>query len=161
MRKISKSIQSIFLVTGVIWAIFSFCAFTQEGGGPLPPPVEIEFTTENTPRVGEEVTLRLKVTPLEDMHADISCLLPEGIRPIREKGIIVRPCMDREWHRREQQTRYMEAVELWVGPLEGGITKEFVFRVVIPDKERYELIARVEALAKWGVKEEVLVIDIE
>lgn len=158
MKKILKCIQLMLLVIGVTFVVSSYI-FVQESG-PLPPPVDIEFTMEDIPRVGEEVTLRLKVTPQEDMHADISCLLPEGIESIREKGLMVRPYRDRRYGE-QQQTRYRQAIELWVGPLKGGATKEFVFRVKVPDKERYELIARAEALAKWGVKEEILVIDIE
>ena len=165
MKKISKFTQSIFLVTGVIWAILSSYGLAQEIGtgaaGPLSPPVDIEFSVGNISGVGEEVELKIKVTPQEDMHVDISCLLPWGIEPIRERGVMVRPYRSREPYDIEREMRYMEAIQLWVGPLEAGVTKEFSFRVVIPDKERYEFIARVEALAKWGVKEKVFGIEIK
>ena len=137
-----------------------FCVFAQGSGEPQPPPVNIEISMRTISKVGGTVELKIKVTPEEDMHADISCLLPEGIKPVREKGVIVRPCMEREGLDLQQQTRYMEAIELWVGPLEAGATKEFSFQVLIPDKEKYEFIARVEALAKWGVKERVFAVQL-
>lgn len=96
------------------------------------------------------------------MHVEITCLLPEGIEPVREKGILVRPYTDnREGRNIDQAMKYTEAVDLLVGELNAGITKEFSFRVVIHNKQKYEIIARVSALVKWGEKEEVLKIDME
>ncbi len=167
MRKISlpsrQAGKSPFLIIGFIFIISFFCVFTRQiaasTGGPLPPPVDINFTLENIPSVDEEVVLKLTVTPLEDMHADISCLLPEGIQLVREQGIMVLPARDRYFPDTSQEkTLYFEAIELYVGPLQANTTKEFTFRVIIPDNQIYELIARVEALAKWGVREEVLMI---
>lgn len=127
---------------------------------PLSPPVNIEFSIDSTPKLGEEVTLRLTITPLEDMHAEISCLLPEGVEVIREKGIMVRPYRER-FHTAQKLPMYRQAVVLSVGPLKGGITKEFVFRAKVSKVGQYELIAQLKALAKWGVKEEFLVLNIE
>ena len=164
MKKISRSIPLTLLTIWLSWAILCSCGLAQEIGagaaGPQSPPVDITFTVGTIFRVGEEVELKIKVTPQEDMHADISCLLPRGIEPVREEAVIVRPYRGRYPHDIKRRTNYMEAVALWTGPLEGGRTKEFSFRVVIPDKERYEFIARVQALAKWGVKEKSVIIDI-
>ncbi|TBR18799.1 hypothetical protein EPO66_01135 [bacterium] len=163
-KTLSLLFLSLFLL-GIISALPSSIIFAQIPGssdsGIPTPPVNIIFTTQNTPQIDVETTLILKVTPLEDMHADISCFLPEGIEPVRENGILARPYANRQQHNQGQQPRYRYAIELWVGPLSAGITKEFTFRVKVPDNKRYELLARVEALAKWGVKEEPLVINIE
>ena len=165
MKKIPKILSLVFAAPIIIWTIFLSQGFTQDigtsSGGLQPPPIDIAFTLENSPQAGQEAVLKLKVIPFEDMHADISCLLPEGIEPVREAGVMVRPYEEKHWRNRQQQPSHIEVVQLWVGPLTAGTTKEFVFRVKVPDKERYELIARVEALAKWGIKEEVLVIEIK
>ncbi|MEK6714495.1 MAG: hypothetical protein AABY43_00405 [Candidatus Omnitrophota bacterium] len=151
------AIGIIYFFFGPVWNI------TAGAAEPLPPPVNIEFTTENAPSIDTETVLKLKVTPQEDMHADISCLLPEGIEPIRKEGIIILPYDDRGQFFSDgpNQPVYTQKIELWVGPLETGIAKEFTFRVIISDKNKYELIAVVEALAKWGIKEQSLVMDIE
>ncbi len=165
MKKTSSLIFLAFFVLGIILRIFSSIGFAQtpvtSANAPQPPPVDIVFTAVNTPIAGQELILTLKVTPLEDMHADISCLLPEGVEPIREDGIMVRPYMDRQPHNQEQQIRYRYAIGLWVGPLTANTAKEFTFRVKASDKGNYGLIAHVEALAKWGIKEEPLAINIE
>lgn len=95
-----------------------------ERSGPLPPPVDIEVTTENTPQVNQEVTLIIRVNPLEDIHADISCLLPEGVNVVRHEGIMVQPCMDRYQPEDTAEKRYNEAVGLWVGPMQANTVKE-------------------------------------
>lgn len=162
MQKIAKI---NFLAIGIIWIISFLSVFAGEikanTSEPLPPPIDIKFTLENVPIEGGEAIVKLKVTPSEDMHADISCLLSEAVEPVKEGEVVVRPYVGRHPSAGQQSTIYAETVELWVGFLEAGITKEFTFRVIIPDKNRYELIAVVEALAKWGMKEQSLVIDIE
>lgn len=161
MKKILKLGQSILFIV-VILAIVSFSVFAQESVEPLPPPIEIIFITENVPQLDSETVLKLRATPLEDMHAEITCFLPEGIEPVREKGILVRPYInDRDMLNIEQAIKYTEVVDLWIGQLRAGITKEFSFRVIIHNKERYKLIARVAALEKWGEKEAVLNINME
>ena len=163
MPKTSKSIFPVFILTSLIWIIFS-SVLAQEispaPARPLPPPIDIEFDAETTPIAGEETELKLKIIPLENMHTDISCLLPQGVEPVREEGAIVQPCRQEHLLYSQPETIYIEAIRLWVGPLKANIAKEFTFRVIIPDKQKYELIARVEALAKWGVKEVILTIDI-
>lgn len=159
--KIISNLTRLFLLEVIILTVISSYVFAQETGGPPPPPIDVKITAENIPQVGEEVKLKIEVIPQEDMHIDIRCLLPEGIRLVEKKGFMVRPCIGRERYRKETQTRYREAVGLWVGPLEGGITREFVFRVMIPDKKRYPFVVCVDALARWGSKEEILIIDIE
>ncbi len=133
MKKTSSLLLLAFVVLGIILTIFSFTGFAQNSGtndnSPQSPPVDIVFTSVNSPVAGQELTLTLKVTPLEDMHADISCLLPEGIAPIREDGIMVRPYMDRQPYNQEQQVRYSYAIGLWVGPLTANTAKEFTFRI--------------------------------
>lgn len=165
MTKRPKAILLLLLAIGVSWVMPCPYGLAQEIGlaaaGPQPPPVEINFSIGTIYRVGEEVELKIKVTPKEDMHADISCLLPWGIEPVREEGLMLRPYIGRYPPDIQRQSRYRQEVALWLGPLAGGIAKEFSFRVVIPDKERYEFIARVQALAKWGLKEKSLIIDIQ
>jgi hypothetical protein len=160
-----KSLKSAFFTTGIIGTVLICCTATQnvEGntGGPLPPPVNIEFTVVNTPQAGEETMLKVIVTPLEDMHADISCVLPEGVRLVMEEGLMLHPYMDRHLYNEQEFPLHREAIGLWVGPLAGGESKEFAFRVVISDRGSYGFLAIVEALSKWGIKKEVLVIDIK
>jgi len=166
MRGITKR-KSIYIFSiAATWIIAFFfasvCSIRADSVEPLPPPVNIEFTTESTPAVNTETIFKLKVTPQEAMHADISCLLPGGIEPVRDEGIMALPYEDSyPFPNTESQPIYTQKISLWVGPLEAGITKEFTLRAIIPDKNRYELIARVEALAKWGIKDEILVIDIK
>lgn len=159
-----RILHPFLLTVGVFWFVFcctNFC-FAQGPAvneGIPPPPVEVQFSLVNAPSVGADTLLKVKVKALEDIHVDISCLLPEGIEPIQERGVTVRPYEDVGGILGQQyQTIYAEALELWVGLLKSGTTQEFVFRVKIPDKKKYDLIARIEALAKWGVREEVLAV---
>ncbi len=156
MLKTAKFIFLNFFLTGLFLIIFSFSILA----GSLPPPVDIEFGAETTPIVGEEIELKLKITPFEDMYVDISCLLPQGVKPVREKGVIVQPCRQEYLLYVQPETLYIEAIHLWAGRLKANIVKEFTFRIIIPDKQKYELIARIEALAKWGIKDGILTIDI-
>jgi hypothetical protein len=139
-------------------------AFGQPNSGPLPPPVNIEIATASVPKTGEEIELIIKVTPQEDMHADISCLLPEGVEPIREQGVRIMPFRENQMpiNRRQLMRRmnYRFSAGLWVGPLPANQTKEFVLRVNIANPGNYELICRVDALAKWGEKEKIFTINV-
>ena len=161
-----RGLKLIFLITGVISLLFTISthSVTAENGGPLPPPVEIAFTLENAPQAGGEAILKLIVTPLEDMHLDISCALPEGVMPVMEPGIRLQPYENRDINSMEAPTifqpMYKEAVGLWVGPVTAGQTKEFVFSITITESGNYEFVAVVEALAKWGVKQEILALDV-
>ena len=158
----------IFFLTVVAWIMNSSYVVAQEIGidmrGPQPPPVEISLTMENTAVApGDDIVLHLEVTPLEDMHLDIRCVLPEGVVPAIDPGIMIQPYMGRSMFLDDPFTDMpvqRDSVVLSVGPVVGGQMKEFVFRVTIPAAGSYEFIAVVEALAKWGIKEEVLVIGV-
>ncbi|MEW5759110.1 MAG: hypothetical protein AB1755_06595 [Candidatus Omnitrophota bacterium] len=170
MKKVLKFLQLIFLLM-LIFVILFPIVFAQEVKTqeikttfkkPLPPPVEIMFFMKSIPKVGEELTLKMRVIPLKDMPAEISCFLPEGIKPVREKGVTVQSYGKRNGHKKERKMKYRYAMGLWIGPLKAKVTKEFYFRVIILDKGKYELIACVDVLlAKWGVKEEILKINIK
>jgi hypothetical protein len=60
-----------------------------------------------------------------------------------------------------RQKEYRFAAGLWVGPLRAGKTKEFIFHIKIAQKGSYQLVCIVDALAKWGVKEQPLIVNIE
>ena len=148
----------IFLLSLPIYFVsFVFCQDVENSM--LPPPVEIQFSLENVPTAGDEAILKLKVTPLEDMHVDISCLLPVGIESVQGYGMAIRPYENSQGINLEREMIYREVIGLWTGPIKSGDIKEFSFRVKVLDKEKHELIARVEALAKWGIKEEILTIS--
>ena len=110
------------------------------------------------------MVLHLEVTPLEDMHLDISCVLPEGVIPVMDPGIMIQPYVGRSMLNLDDSFIDMpmqrDVVVLSVGPVVGGQMKEFVFRVTIPEAGSYEFIAVVEALAKWGVKREKLIVNV-
>lgn len=160
MKKLLKFFCSILFPAILILRVSSY-ASAQSSPGPQPPPVDIKLAMVGAPRIGEKTEIKLTVTPLEDMDADISCLLPQGIEPIREEGIMLLPYRERYIYDIQREMEYQYAVGLWIGPLKAGITKEFTFHIIVPDKQLYQLIAHLEALAKWGAKEDVLVIDIE
>jgi hypothetical protein len=161
-----RQIQIIIFFLGVLLNICPSRCLAQsiESGGILPPPVDITLTTQNIPAIGEAVTVVLRVTPLEDMHADIRCLLPEGVKPVMDPGLMVHLYEDRYLQSEQAFASYppvqREVIGLWVGPLPAGETKELVFRVTITEAGTYEFTAVVEALAKWGIKEETLSINI-
>ncbi|MFH1622390.1 MAG: hypothetical protein ABIA97_04635 [Candidatus Omnitrophota bacterium] len=157
----------IFFIAGIVSWLFILNTnnVTANSNGPMAPPLDIAFTLDNTPQVGGEAVLKLIVTPLEDMHLDISCALPDGVMPVMESGIRLQPYENRDINNMEAPTIYQpmckEVVGLWVGPVAAGQTKEFVFSVTITESGNYEFVAVIEALAKWGIKQEVLIINIE
>jgi hypothetical protein len=151
-------------VVAIVLVVFFVCvhSYAQEAGTtePLSPPVEIQFNLQNSPVVGGEAKLKLTVRPLQDMHADISCLLPEWIEFVDDGTVNLRPCDENKIFDGGESVVYPEAVELFVGPLAAGTIKVFSFSVRINNKGIYRLIARVQALAQWGVKEEIFIIEV-
>ena len=137
---------------------------------PEAPPVNIELTSDQSSAfAGETFKIRVKVTPQQTMHADIRCLLPEAIQPVRNPGIQIWPVAKGKQVRRPEPSNghgrqhlqlYKESVKLWVGLIPAGEVKEFSFLVNAPKKGNYKLIVVVEALAKWGEKEKELVIHV-
>lgn len=126
---------------------------------PLPPPVDIEFTSEGVSGMAEgELLIKVTVTPQEDMHADIRCLLPEGVEPQDAQGMMVSPSDESRFLDIPSDILYHQVIGLHVGPLKAGISKEFSFRIKITDHEQHELIVIVEALAKWGMKTQRLTV---
>jgi hypothetical protein len=114
-----------------------------------------------TPKIGEELELKITVIPEEDLTAEITCLLPDGIEIVRQKGLIIMPYRHRGWPvTQEPQRIYNQALRLWAGPLKAATPQEFAFRVVILQKTTYEFIARVSGLGEWGVKEKAYTITV-
>lgn len=169
MSKTSQRIELVLICMMVILAWFPSYIAAQEigvdGGGPQPPPVDISLTVENTTIAeNDEVVLYLKVMPLEDMHLDISCVLPEGAVPVKGHGIMVQPYIGRIAYNFDDPftdtLKQRNSVTVFVGPVVGGQMKEFAIRVVMAETGAHEFIAIVKALAKWGVKEEKFVVNI-
>jgi len=135
-------------------------ARTQSASGPLPPPVEIILTHKNISESISEITLRM--TPLEDMHVDIKCLLLEGLEGIQGNNLMIMPYIEEmPGSGMASGVNYMESVGLLVGPISAGVTKEFVFTVKENKKQAHEIIVHVQALAKWGIKEENFIINVQ
>jgi len=164
-RKIVLCTLSVTLCSALF--VINSAAQSAVTGGPLPPPVEITFITQNAPAVGEDIQLILQVTALEDMHADIRCLLPEGVEGVMQPELMVMPVMgggaplflppDADMSTLPQ---YTEEIILFTGPLVAGEIKEFTFSVKAHESGHYELAARVQAMAKWGSIDEPLILDI-
>lgn len=139
-------------------SIISICAsyaFSQ-----TTPPADIVFSLQDTPQAGSEIILKLKVTPQEDIYGNISCIFPKEIKLLNEEEIRAEFYRDRYLHEEKEEIS-SQTIVLWVGPLlkEEG-PKEFSLHLIIPNKERHEFIARVEAMSEWATKEEVFVIDL-
>lgn len=117
--------------------------------GLLPPPVDVQFTESRD--AGQ--ALRLSVTASEAMHVDISCLLPEGVALTTQEGVALRPC-DEGAADPSQTDTCREAVVLWIGPLAAGEKKEFLLGVKVLDQKSHVVVARIQALARWGLREE-------
>jgi hypothetical protein len=128
--------------------------------------VEISFTMENTTILaGDEIVLHLNVLPFEYGHLEISCILPEGVMPVMEPGVIVRPYEEREHDivgdplADLSEQRY--EIILWAGPVFGSENKGFIVRPTIPKTGSYEFAAIVKSLGQWGIKKEKLLIHVE
>jgi hypothetical protein len=132
----------------------------EAGDGLSPPPVDVQFSAQKAEGTPEGLTLKLTVTPLADMHVDISCLVPRGVELLTEEGLSLRPYEDEAGADPARESVYREAVVLWVGPLSAGETKEFLLSVRVLDEGKREIIARIQALAQWGLREEILTIGV-
>lgn len=145
----------------LIFTLFSSSILFAQGISlPQSPPIDIELTANTSLQANGQVEIRVKVTPQEDMHAQISCLLPKEAKLLKEKGVMLSLYHDKYGYNQQRQSQYRYAARLWVGPLEKGKTKEFVFHINISNG-RYEFITVIDALAKWGTKEKSLVVDLK
>jgi len=139
--------------------------YAQEPVAPLvefpQPPVDIQFNVKEAPQIGKELEITVSVISEADINAEITCLLPDGIEIIRQKGLIVMPYRERGLSPAQGSRRaYSRMLRLWIGPLKAAIPQESLFRVVIPQKSTYEFIARVAGLGQWGVKEKTYTITV-
>jgi len=156
MRK-NKLILALSLWS-VVCSLWS-AAYAQNSG-PQAPPVDIAISAPDNAVVGAMIPVTIKVTPSVDMHADISCLLPQGIMPVPEQGVRIMPYHPRGIPNIERIKQYRLIVNLWVGPMKANETKEFTFHVKAAQKGSYSLICVVQALAKWGEKEGSLTLNV-
>ena len=132
----------------------------EEVSGPQPPPVDVEFTLMNNPKVGEEAEVRLKVTPREDMHLDIRILIPEGLETKyedgfqieRDKNLIMEPVSDE---------KYNQIITFYVGPVKEGETTEYISHLKILKQQKQKLILQIQDLMKYGFKQEIFEIGQE
>lgn len=169
----NHSIKFILVCLVLTCLFFSVSVFAQDK--PLPPPVDISFNFEGIPQIGKEVGIKVKVTPKEEMHAEITCFLPAGLEAITDKkDINLRHVRDEEPYgqryikdnrekvrgNKDKKQIKPTALCLWLGPIKANETKEYIFQVKIPDSQRYEIVCRAQAMAKWGFKDESFVIDL-
>ena len=162
MSKLLKSSLILCTLTAVILLSQSFYAFskTKQGhaGFTPPPPADIEINTASVEGKSNQLEIRIKVTPQEDMHLDISCFL-QGMRPLMQKGMRLRRNNPRRYmamHESERNLNSSLNVGLWTGPLKGGISKDLTFRVIMLKAKECKIIANIKGLAKWGIKEKTL-----
>lgn len=157
--KISKLIGFIIGITFVLGVYIQDSGANT--GGSLSLPVNIEFAIENTPRVNEEISIKIRVVLLENMHADIGCILPNGVHLVGGPEVRLRSYSDQRPYAEQDAYRLnAEAIELWVGPLLAGEVKEFTVRMIISSEGHHDLVVIVEDLEKAAVKEVIIGVDV-
>ncbi len=125
---------------------------------PLPPPVEI---TMNASVDADDITIMIEITPLEDMHLDLSCMLPLGVEPVISSEINLRSIEPSAISIKERiENNYRNSIVLYVGFLPANKTATYQFKVKVSDNKEYKLIAITQALSKWGAKQETMQIGI-
>lgn len=149
--------EKIKIVLAVL-LFFPLCAFSQ-GTEQSQPPVDIEFIAPGNPHINQGLTITIKVTPQKDINARLSCLLPIGVEPIKQKGAIILPYWDVYFFNKERKDKYLYAAELSLGLLKAGSPKEFAFRVKVSQKGSYEFLAILDAFSR-GKKEKVFLVEI-
>jgi hypothetical protein len=139
-----------------IFQVFFSCLLcAQNTEGPQLPPVNVEFKLMNTPQVGGDAEIKLIVTPQEDMHIDISVLVPEGLKARPEDGFPIMPQNNASMNPVSSKSS-AELINFWVGPVKAKDTKEYVFHIKISEQGKHSLVAQIRDLMQYGVKQEVL-----
>ena len=124
-------------------------------GLPLPPPVDI--TIQKTFLSGGEIEITATIIARQDVHLDMSCLLPEGVKVIAERPVLLPGGMSSLGNPFQPGVqRYPRALWLWAGEMKRGHRRELSFRVKVTDGKSHQLAVRAKALAEWGIKETVV-----
>ncbi len=151
-----KIIKICFLL-GFSYLVVNLTSFAQSNSTdpnlPSPPPVTLVYSVAGTPQAGTPIAINVKVTPQEDMHLDINCLLPQGVEPVYEPGVRIIPYAEKYTSDTISRRGYLLMAGLWTGPLSAGVIQEFTFHVTVSQKGSYKLICLADALAKWGQQE--------
>jgi hypothetical protein len=124
------------------------------------PPVEIEFLCENEPNAGGIANILLRISAHENLHAEISIVMEQKIEII-ERGILVGKNMETNPLMKQREISHPRKTVLFVGKIDPGETREFVFSIAIPDVDDYSLIAVVNPLSKWSEKAQELLISVQ
>lgn len=161
--KLRKAWKLRYKFLSFVLVIFSFAGtlFAQsETEALLPPPVEISFTLQNTSIPGGLVVIKFSARATEDVHVDISCLLPEGVEVVDGGLLNLRSCHEIRNSEVRGPIIYRDEIAFYTGLVSAGATKDFYFTVRITQEGEYALIGRAQALAQWGIKEQVFKIDL-
>ena len=124
------------------------------------PPVTLEYSVSGAPKAGDQAAITITVTPQEDMHLDINCLLPRGVAPVIEPGVQIVPYREKFTPNLERQKNYRLGANIFTGPLKAGETKAFTFHVVISSSGTYNFVCLADALKTWGQKELDFSVDV-
>jgi hypothetical protein len=62
---------------------------------------------------------------------------------------------------KQREISHPQKTVLFVGKIDPGETREFVFSIAIPDVDDYSLIAVVNPLSKWSEKAQELLISVQ
>jgi hypothetical protein len=164
----------LWLLTITVVVLNGFCVYVEakkiNGLGPKKTvqynetehtvQADIQFTTPVDSSAGAEIPVTMKITPQEDIRADISCLLPKGVMPVPGKGVHIMPYYQRGIPNMDRQKQYRFSAGLFRGLLKAGETKEFTFSIKAPQKGSYNLLGVVNSMPNWEEKDAVLTVNV-
>ena len=161
MRKREILLYFIFVLTFI--ALFSSNVMAVI---PPAPPVDIEFMNADASLIGRERILKISILPHEDIHADISCIVPDGVWLVLKPEFVVNQYLEDDLNNELTSTNSLitsqkKIISMSTGLLPVGYRKDFIFSIIFTKKGNYELKAIVDPLSKWGIKEKTLMVNIE
>lgn len=131
----------------------SFVCFSQNQQELLPPPVDIVFDISPL-HPDNSVNVTIHVSARDICHARVMVFLPYGVGILPKDRPRCRPYSAMDFRNKGSVT-YRYCINLYTGVLAQGEAKEFSFTVIAEEQKQYPIACAVDALSKWGYKQEI------
>jgi hypothetical protein len=149
-RFFSSVVFFFFSFTITIPLVFGDSAF---------PPVDLDIFYQETGSSGNEVEIFFEITPREDLHLDISCVIPEGVEPELTKELYLRSYRpELPFENFKERMKYKNAVTMHAGPVKAGEMMSFSFKVRIDPSRENTFILQAKSVTQSGMQEKLLTI---
>ena len=129
-----KRISFIILAAMLFFNISVVCA--EFATNPQLLPVEIKFSLETAvPERNKEIELKLSITFLESINAEIACIMPRELKVIENLNEEMMEAIE------NSDLNHIKKIIFSNGSVTKGEVKEYIFHIITRKPAIYELIA--------------------